>query len=53
MNLLERVSENRDLINTYSNVLSELHVKSLLTSEEFYEQIYRVLVRNKTVITNE
>ncbi len=53
VNLLERVSENRDLINTYSNVLSELHVKSLLTSEEFYEQIYRVLVRNKTVITNE
>ena len=53
VNLLERVSENRDLIDTYSNVLSELHVKSLLTSEEFYEQIYRVLVRNKTVITNE
>lgn len=53
VNLLERVSENRDLINTYSNVLSELYVKSLLTSEEFYEQIYRVLVRNKTVITNE
>lgn len=53
MNLLERVSENRDLINTYSNVLIELHVKSLLTSEELHEQIYRVLVRNKTVITNE